>query len=63
LLGDNFKAKAVANHLINKGFFIKAILSPTVPIGKERLRICLHSFNTFEQMDSLLKEVAYFLNA
>ena len=62
LIGDNFKAKALANHLINTGFFIKAILSPTVPIGKERLRICLHSFNTFKQIDGLLKEVIYFLN-
>ena len=63
LIGDNFKATAIANHLINNGYFIKAILSPTVAIGKERLRICLHSFNTFEQIDGLLHEVAHFLKA
>jgi 8-amino-7-oxononanoate synthase len=51
LIGENFMAKNLANYLIDDGFFVRAILSPTVPIGKERLRICLHSFNTFKQID------------
>jgi 8-amino-7-oxononanoate synthase len=57
IVGDNNKAKALANHLVDKGFFAKAILSPTVPAGTERLRICLHTFNTKQQIDLLLKEV------
>ncbi|UAY53307.1 aminotransferase class I/II-fold pyridoxal phosphate-dependent enzyme [Ferruginibacter albus] len=57
IIGDNLKAKALAKHLLDKGFFIKAILSPTVPAGTERLRICLHTFNTFTQIDELLAEV------
>ena len=61
LIGDNFKAKALANHLIEKGFFVRAILSPTVPIGKERLRICLHSFNTEEEIDALINETNIFM--
>ena len=32
------------------GFDIRAIKSPTVKAGTERLRICLHSFNTEEQV-------------
>jgi 8-amino-7-oxononanoate synthase len=60
IVADNFKAKALANHLTEKGFFIKAILSPTVPKGTERLRICLHSFNSQEQIDSLLNEIKNF---
>ena len=60
LMGDNFKAKALANHLIGNGFFVRAILSPTVPIGKERLRFCLHSFNTVNEIDALLSLVNKF---
>ena len=57
LIGDNFKAKALAQHLSEKGFFVRAILSPTVPVGKERLRVCLHAFNTTQEIDVLLTEV------
>jgi 8-amino-7-oxononanoate synthase len=57
IIADNGKAKALAAHLNEKGFFVKAILSPTVPAGTERLRICLHTFNTKEQIDQLLKEI------
>ena len=31
------------------------MLSPTVPAGKERLRICLHSFNTELEILRLVK--------
>jgi 8-amino-7-oxononanoate synthase len=60
IIGDNFNAKALANHLNEKGLFIKAILSPTVPKNTERLRICLHAFNTTEQIDILVKEIKNF---
>jgi 8-amino-7-oxononanoate synthase len=60
IMSDNFKAKTLAMHLNEKGFFIKAILSPTVSTGTERLRICLHSFNTKEQIDLLLNEIKKF---
>jgi 8-amino-7-oxononanoate synthase len=61
VIGDNFKAKALAEHLQSNHFFVRAILSPTVPAGTERLRICLHTFNTQEQIDNLLQEVKRFL--
>lgn len=57
IIGDNNKAKDLANHLAEKGFFAKAILSPTVPAGTERLRICLHVYNTAEQINLLLNEI------
>ena len=57
VIGDNFKAKALASHLFTKGIFAKAILSPTVPAGTERLRICLHTFNTTAQIDQLIDEI------
>ena len=54
VIGDNFKAKSIENQLISQGFFVKAILSPTVAVGTERLRISIHSFNTKEQIDGLI---------
>jgi 8-amino-7-oxononanoate synthase len=57
MVGDNFKTKALATHLFDNGFFVRPILSPTVPVGKERIRICLHSFNTTEQIDALVKQI------
>ena len=35
------------------GYLIKGIRSPSVPKGQERLRICLHAFNTLEEVDGL----------
>jgi 8-amino-7-oxononanoate synthase len=63
IVGDNFKTKALANHLFDKGFFVRPILSPTVPAGKERIRICLHSFNTLQQIDAFLDETILFLRS
>ncbi|MBL0355395.1 MAG: 8-amino-7-oxononanoate synthase [Chitinophagaceae bacterium] len=57
LAGDNFKTKALAAYLFEKGFFVRPILSPTVPVGKERIRICIHSFNTYEQIDQLVAAI------
>lgn len=62
IIGDNFKAKALAQYLSDKGYFIRAILSPTVPVGRERLRICLHTFNSKSQIDDLLNEINSFLS-
>ena len=46
--------------LFEKGFFVRPILAPTVPAGKERIRICIHSFNSIEEIDNLLAEIASF---
>jgi 8-amino-7-oxononanoate synthase len=52
------KVKSIANQLQNEGFNVKAILSPTVPEGQERLRICLHSYNSAAEIQSLLESVS-----
>lgn len=49
----NAKAKAAAEFLRKKGFDIRAILAPTVPAGSERIRICIHSFNTEAEISAL----------
>jgi 8-amino-7-oxononanoate synthase len=58
LVPGNNNAKALEEELQNKGFAIKAILSPTVKKGEERIRICLHSFNTKSELDALLRIVS-----
>jgi 8-amino-7-oxononanoate synthase len=52
-ISGNTHAKTLANKLQKEGFGVKAILSPTVPKGKERIRICLHSFNTQKDIENL----------
>lgn len=47
------RARHVAAQLQAKGFDVRAIVSPSVAIGKERLRISLHLHNTREQVDEL----------
>ncbi|WP_341904703.1 8-amino-7-oxononanoate synthase [Fluviicola taffensis] len=46
--------KLKAQQLQDAGFAVKAILPPTVPIGSQRLRICIHAFNTEEEIDRLI---------
>jgi 8-amino-7-oxononanoate synthase len=47
--------KEVAAKLQNDGFDIRPIVYPTVPQGKERIRICLHSFNQLKEIVHLAK--------
>lgn len=53
----NDAVKKLAELIQKQGFDVRPILSPTVPKGQERLRICLHSFNTTEQINSLIAEL------
>ncbi len=57
LLSGNENVKAVAVILKNYNYEVKPIMSPTVPLGQERLRFCLHANNTFEQITQILKIV------
>lgn len=54
IISGNNEVKKLASKIEEQGFDVRPILSPTVPKGKERLRICLHSFNTKEQVDKLI---------
>jgi 8-amino-7-oxononanoate synthase len=54
-ISGNEACKNIAKHLINNDFEVRAILAPTVKVGEERLRICLHSFNAEQQISALLK--------
>lgn len=58
ILPGNEKVKMVAMKLRENGFDVKAILSPTVPENQERLRFCLHSFNSREEITKVLEALA-----
>lgn len=53
ILPGNENARRVANTAQQAGFDVRAILSPTVPAGQERLRICIHATNTETAIDGL----------
>ena len=58
IIPGNEKVKHIAAQLQEKGFEVKAILSPTVPEGQERLRFCLHSYNTEKEIQEVLIELS-----
>jgi len=50
LIPENETVKKVETGLQNKGLNIRAIMHPTVEKGKERIRICIHSFNSQKEI-------------
>jgi 8-amino-7-oxononanoate synthase len=58
IISGNEKVKTIASELQQMGFDAKAILSPTVPEGQERLRICLHSYNSETEITALLESLS-----
>jgi len=46
VIGGNELTANTAAVIRSKGFDVRPILSPTVAAGTERIRICLHAFNT-----------------
>ena len=61
VIPGNHRARDVSKQLQAKGFDVRAILSPSVPAGKERLRISLHMHNTIDQVDQLKQALTQIL--
>lgn len=57
IIAGNARVRAVASAMQNDGFDVRPIVSPTVPKGTERIRICLHEFNTEEEVKGLIKSL------
>jgi len=51
----------VSHLLRDDGYNVLPIRSPTVPIGMERLRICLHSHNKFEDVKGFIDSLSRIL--
>ena len=53
--------RAIAAKINANNFDVKAILSPTVSLGKERLRFCIHSYNSRDQIQRVLNLLSTFV--
>ncbi|MBE7640805.1 aminotransferase class I/II-fold pyridoxal phosphate-dependent enzyme [Salegentibacter sp. BLCTC] len=61
IIPGNDQVQYVAQNINKEGFDVKPILSPTVPKDKERLRFCIHAFNSEEEINRVLKILAKLL--
>lgn len=57
VVSGNDTIKKLAATLQQDGFDVRPILSPTVPKGKERLRICIHTYNTYNEINELCNAI------
>lgn len=57
VIPGNERIRHVASDLQQQGFDVRPILSPTVAEGFERLRICLHVYNTDDEIKSLVHAI------
>jgi len=60
MIPGNSVVKKCAMILQENGFDVRPILSPTVPERQERLRFCLHSYNTHKEIDKVLNLLSTF---
>lgn len=62
LISGNEKVTAVAEKMNDAGFDVRSVKSPTVAKGKERLRVCLHTFNSDEEIIGLCQKINEYLS-
>lgn len=55
---DAAQLKPLALALQQQGFDVRPVMSPTVPKGKERLRVIVHAYNTEEEIVGLVQAIA-----
>lgn len=61
LVPDNQQLRILQKALFDHNFLTYAVYSPTVKVGTERLRICLHRFNTENEIIKLTEIIKIFL--
>ena len=57
LFSGNELVKNISKELIIAGFDVRPVMSPTVKKGEERIRICLHVFNSDEEIINLANAI------
>jgi 8-amino-7-oxononanoate synthase len=58
IVPGNNEVRELCKKIQDADLDVRPILSPTVPKGKERIRVCLHAYNTKQEIDKLL-EIVY----
>ncbi|KAL4945115.1 hypothetical protein BDV06DRAFT_55813 [Aspergillus oleicola] len=53
--------RQLASFCQQEGYTVRAIMPPTVPEGKERVRVCLHAANTIQEIDGLIAVIEKWL--
>ncbi|MFY0629033.1 MAG: pyridoxal phosphate-dependent aminotransferase family protein [Flavobacteriaceae bacterium] len=61
VISGNERVKKLASQIQERGFEVKPILSPTVSEGEERIRFCLHSYNSKEEITNVLETLRIFV--
>ena len=54
----NGRVRQLAKEMHNSGFDMRPILSPTVPAGSERIRMCMHAYNTADEIATACKALS-----
>ncbi len=62
IISGNEHVKSIAKELQCQGFDVKPILSPTVAVGQERIRFCLHTYNSFAEITDVLTMLRTFVS-
>lgn len=57
MIANNEKALKISQTLLENGFYVQAIRSPSIPKGTERLRITLSANHTQSQIEQLLTQI------
>lgn len=63
LLTPHAFTRSMAAHLQANGFLVRPITYPTVPLGRDRLRICVHTNNTPQEIQGLAGAVRSWVRA
>ena len=54
LLSSSERVRTISQKLMEQNYDARPILAPTVPAGKERIRFCVHSYNTSGEVREVL---------
>ncbi|HVM90208.1 MAG TPA: 8-amino-7-oxononanoate synthase [Puia sp.] len=57
IVPGNDAVKKLSQRLLENNFDVRPIVYPTVPKGRERLRVVMHSFNTLDELQGLTENL------
>lgn len=58
LISNSEEVKKIVRHLNDNGFDPEPVFFPTAPKGKERIRFCVHAYNSEEEITQVLSLLA-----